>query len=85
MPMNLGWVVCLKWELIGMKQPKSAAAAKDFKSMKSRGTQDDVELLKLIIDEHPGLKKRILEKMRVTRAMQATSTGSKSPKDSEKG
>lgn len=34
---------------------------------KPRGTQDELEVLKLIIEAHPGLKTRVLNKIREMR------------------
>ncbi len=51
------------------------SAAKQLKRGKSRGTQDDIELLKLIIEENPGLKKRVLEKIRIARSLSGGSAG----------
>ena len=31
---------------------------------KNRGTQDELEVLKIIIESHPGLKARVLSKIR---------------------
>lgn len=33
-----------------------------------RGTQNEVEVLKLILDAHPVLKKRVLDRLRVGKA-----------------
>jgi hypothetical protein len=63
-----------------MKTAKLTGPAKDGKATKSRGAQDDVELIKLILEEHPGLKKRILEKIRVVRGLRGTSTEKSSDK-----
>lgn len=41
----------------------SSANGKNISS-KNRGTQDDLEVLKIIIDAHPGLKTRILKRLR---------------------
>ena len=66
-----------------MKPPIPTSAIKDAKVTKARGTQDDLELIKLIIEEHPGLKKRILDKIRIVRAL-GGGTSSKSTETSEK-
>jgi hypothetical protein len=54
----------------------SSGQGREAKNSKSRGTQDDIEVLKLIIEEHPGLKKRILEKIRIARGLKGPSSES---------
>jgi hypothetical protein len=57
-----------------MKSANSAQKPKDAKTTKQRGTTDDIELIKLILEENPALKKRILEQIRVVRALSASSS-----------
>jgi hypothetical protein len=55
--------------------------------IKPRGTHDDLEVLKMIIEEHPGLKKRILDKIRIQRSLSGRSSETQlgaSEKGSEK-
>lgn len=52
------------------KKPKSAASSADSaeeqkQKMKSRGTQDDVEVLRLVINDNRGLQVRVLDKIRL--------------------
>ena len=44
------------------------------KEEKNRGTQDELEVLKIIIESHPGLKARVLSKIRdITKEPQESS------------
>jgi hypothetical protein len=51
------------------KKSKPAKGGKGLSGEKDRGTQDDIEILKLILDENPALRQRVLDKMRAIRKM----------------
>jgi hypothetical protein len=42
---------------------------------KNRGTQDEFAIMGLILDENPILKQRVLEKIRIARALSAGHNG----------
>lgn len=45
----------------------SSKLSKKLLVEKQRGTDDDLEILKLILDENPSLKQRVLNKIKSTR------------------
>jgi|GEM_PF-2124750 hypothetical protein len=51
------------------KAKKSAAApgGKKILAEKQRGTDDEVEVIKLILDENPALRQRVLDKIKAIR------------------
>lgn len=51
------------------KNSSSAPARKGILPEKQRGTQDDVEVIKLILDENPALRQRVLDKIKSVRKM----------------
>jgi hypothetical protein len=50
-------------------KPKGAKNSKSLLVEKDRGTQDDVEVLKQILDENPALRQRVIERIKVVRKM----------------
>ena len=51
------------------KNPGGGIASKKAISEKDRGTQDEVEVIKLILDENPALRQRVLDKIKINRKM----------------
>lgn len=48
---------------------KNRSFGRSLVAEKDRGTQDEVEILKLILDENPSLRQRVLDKMKAIRKM----------------
>lgn len=48
---------------------KARSVTKGALSEKDRGTQNEVEILKLILDENPHLRQRVLDKIKAIRKM----------------
>jgi hypothetical protein len=51
------------------KKANPPPARKGILPEKQRGTQDDVEVIKLILDENPALRQRVLDKIKSVRKM----------------
>ncbi|NDE16126.1 hypothetical protein EBZ80_14460 [bacterium] len=51
------------------KTSKQPPAQKGMLPEKQRGTQDDVEVIKLILDENPALRQRVLDRIKAVRKM----------------
>jgi hypothetical protein len=45
----------------------AAPGGKKILAEKQRGTEDDVEIIKLILDENPALRQRVLDKIKAIR------------------
>ena len=51
--------------MFGKKKDENATHETDQqKKMRSRGTQDDMEVLRLVVSENRGLQMRVLDKLR---------------------
>lgn len=57
--------------------PRKAGEGESVKrgKEKNRGTQDEVAIMGLILEENPILKQRVMEKIRVARALSAGHNG----------
>ncbi len=49
------------------KKSTAAPGGRKILAEKQRGTDDDVEVIKLILDENPALRQRVLDKIKAIR------------------